>query len=290
MRKALLYSGLFTLLLPALYGQQQTDSSSTAPQPPQTAGDSLQLPEQVSPEKPGTPGHRNTESARMRRRKARLASDLLLEDNPHARYYMCLSSAFLFDAEKVSSSSHWLIFENLEYAFSEHWAIQVNTLAFYPISLGLKCAYRLSDDNYIGANVFGLGDITYGNGSLLFGYGLQGRFTKGDSNRNLTIAVGLLGLSNTLFYNPSSSRFLHLSFINAAYCKRIGPKTALNLEIWHFPEAGSNLGGLAVKFIGNPSTCWTVGCYTLLNRSGNTLNIDLGAIPVPYVGVSRKFD
>ena len=214
-----------------------------------------------------------------------------MDANVHAKNYMFLSSAFLFEEGKAIANSHWLLLENINYAFTENWAITLNTLAFYPITLGVNCAFQLSDDNYVGGSVFAIGDITSGgNSTPLFGYGLHGKFTHGGSNKNITLSGGIIGLNADLFYSSRNNVFVNTAFVSAAYCTRFKKNVVLNIEGWYLPELQSGLGGFGFKFIGNEYTCWTVGCYALLNNSDNTLRVNLKAVPVPYFGVSRVFN
>ncbi|WP_317898399.1 hypothetical protein [Aurantibacillus circumpalustris] len=234
---------------------------------------------------------RKSEIIQNNKSAGRDLSNETMGENLHARNYMFLSSAFLFDEGKVSTNSHWLLLENINYAFNKHWAITLNTVAFYPISLGLNFAYEITEDNYIGGSVFGIGDITSGgNSSALFGYGAQGKFTHGNSNKNLTFSGGVIGLNSDLFYRNSTSAFVNMAFISAAYCSRFKKNVALNIEGWYLPELTSGFGGIGFKFIGNEVICWTVGCYALINNSNNRVNLDLRAIPVPYFSMSRKFN
>lgn len=217
------------------------------------------------------------------------ASDILGE-NYHAKNYLFLGSALLFEEGKATTNSHWLLLENIDYAFTDNWAITLNTLAFYPVTLGAKCVYEVSNGNYLGANIFGIGDITSGSGSLLFGYGAQGKFTRGTSNKNLTVSAGVIGLNSDLFYTSTTNPFVNLAFVSGAYCSRFSKKVALNLEGWYIPEANIGLGGIGFKFVDDEITCWTVGCYALLNSYDNSLRLNLKTLPIPYFGVSKKFN
>ena len=233
---------------------------------------------------------RKSEIVNVANRGGDLADDLMGE-NPHSKNYLFSSSAFLFNEGKASTNSHWLLLENIDYAFTDNFAISLNTLAFYPFTLGAKCAFQLSDNNYIGANVFVVGDITSGNdGNFLFGYGAMGKFTKGSSNKNITLSGGVLGLNSDLFYLSPRGPFVNLGFVSAAYCNRFCNKVALNLEGWYMPEINIGLGGIGFKFVGDDVTCWTLGCYTLMNSYDNSLKLNLKTIPIPYFGVSKNFN
>lgn len=211
--------------------------------------------------------------------------------NAHARNYMLMNSALLFEEGKASTNSHWLILENLEYSFTENWAANINTLAFYPFSLGVKCADRVGDNTYIGGNAFVIGDIFSGSSSsLLFGYGGQARVTRGTSNRNFTFSGGIIGLKSELFYTSSTSAYVNLAFVSAAYCNRLSKNVALNFEGWYLPDLSVGLAGAGIKFVGDPNYCWTLGCYAFLNGYDNTVKLNFRTLPIPYFGVSRKFN
>lgn len=216
-------------------------------------------------------------------------NDAEAEENLHAANYMLSSGAFLFEENTGSSTGHWLLVENIDYAFNENWAVNLTTLAFYPFGLGVKCAYPVGREEYVGASVFAMGDLFSDNGSSpFFGYGACARFTKGNSNNNFTFSGGVVGI-NSLFSSPGNISFLNMSFISGAYCTRLRSNIALNLEGWYFPGSGSGLGGAGVKFIGNDYLCWTVGVFSLINGNDNVLQVNYKAIPIPYFSLSRKF-
>jgi hypothetical protein len=211
------------------------------------------------------------------------------EENLHARNYLLSSSAFLFEPNTSHSTGHWLLLENIDYAFSKNWAVDLNALAFYPFSLGVKCAYKVGDEEFIGANVFGVGDFFSSNSNSFFwGYGACAKFTKGSSNHNFTFSAGLLGINSDI-YTYRNVSFVNMAFLGGAYCNRISKLLALNLEGWYLPESQVGLGGVGVKFLGNESFCWTLGCFTLLNNYSNTFRINGKNIPIPYFSLSRKF-
>jgi hypothetical protein len=213
----------------------------------------------------------------------------VLGENYHAQNYLLASSAFLFDEGKVNSHNHWFLLENLDYAFTKNWAVAVNSLAFYPISIGVKFAYRLGDMNYLGGNVFGFGNIWPNNTSAaLWGYGVSGKFTRGTSNRNFTIATGLLGLNSDVFYKQSKLPYANVLFSNASYCSRISQRVSLNIEAWWFPKRQTGFCGLGFKFVKYNNSCWSFGSYGILNNFNNKVTLNLKAIPIPYFGITQK--
>ncbi len=216
----------------------------------------------------------------------------ILGNNPHARNYLLTNSAFLFEEGKGTSTSHWFLFENIDYALTDNWAICVNSLAFYPFSIGVKCAFKIAEVDYVGANVFGIANVLSGNtgGSLLWGYGAFGKYTHGSSNRNFTFSGGILGLNSDIFSTVSTSPFVNLLFTSASYCNRFTKKGALNLEGWYFPQTLTLMGGIGFKLLADERNCWSFGCYTFFDNSNNNVRLNLKTVPIPYLGISRKFN
>jgi hypothetical protein len=217
-------------------------------------------------------------------------SSVPMGENLHAQSYMLSGSAFLFEERKMRTNAHWLMLESIDYAFTDNWALSVNTLAFYPFTVGLKCAYQLNEETFIGGNLFGIGNVlASGNNSPLLGYGALGKFTKGTSNKNMTLSGGLIGINSDIFAGIRTVPFVNVGFISLAYCNRFSKRVALNLEGWYLPEINAGFGGVGFKFVGDEVTCWTLGCYVLMNRADNTIKVNLKTVPIPYFGVSKRF-
>lgn len=214
-----------------------------------------------------------------------------MSENPHAMNYLLSNSAFLFDEQRAATNSHWLLIENLNYAFTENWAIYLNTLAFYPVTLGVKCAFQLDNISYVGGHAFVIGNTTSdNNASLFWGYGALAKYTRGTSNKNFTISGGLLGINSEIFYTNPSTPFVNTGFVSAAYCNRFREGIALNLEGWFFPLFNSGIAGAGIKFVGNEYVCWSLGCYAFMNGYENTIQLNFKTLPVPYFGVARRFN
>lgn len=219
--------------------------------------------------------------------------DDILGENYHASSYLFSGSAFEFEEGAVISQNHWLIFQNVSYGLSDNWAVTTNAIAFYPMSLGLKCAYRIGDASHIGFNVFGMGNLLESdkNRSILYGYGASARYTYGSTNKNLSIAAGLLGLKSEVFFNLVNPPFVNLAFVNMGYCNRFSPNVAFVAEGWYLPATQSLIGGLGVKLVGNEMYSWSFGCYTFLDPgNNNTFGLTIKSIPIPYLGIGRKFN
>lgn len=215
------------------------------------------------------------------------------EDNPHAGNYLFTSSAFLFEEGRGVSTAHWFVFENIEYAFTDNWALTANSFAFYPISIGSKCAFKLSDYDHIGASAFAMGNPlgrNNSNNSLFWCYSALIKYTRGNTNKNFTLSTGILGLNSDFTGNVTSKPFVNLLFASGAYCNRFSKNWAVNVEGWYFPEAITAIGGLGLKYIADDRNCWSFGCFTFFENTGRTPSLNYKTIPIPYIGVSRKFN
>ena len=222
--------------------------------------------------------------------KRNLKNIELFEENEHTDYYMLASSAFLFEKETITTTYHWGALENISFPISENWAVTASTLFFYPYSLGVKCAFKLSENSYVGGNVFGMGNVlSQKQDEYFWGYGAKVHYTQGTSNNNFTVSGGVLGLNSKLFTTTTSQALFNLYFLNFSYCNRFSRLFALNAEAWYFPEAQSGFGGLGLKLVNNKDYSWTFGCYTVLNNFNNNFKINVKTIPIPYIGYSQTF-
>ncbi len=208
--------------------------------------------------------------------------------NPHSRDYLLSTSAFLFEPNQISSNGHWFLLDQIDYAFNENIALSVHTIAFYPMATGLKFAFPLSKMDYIGGTVVGMVNLT--SGPSFMGYMGAARFTHGTDNRNMTLSAGLLGLNSSLLYEFPTEPFMNTPFTSIAFCNQFAAKTALNLEGWYLPNEDVAMAGIGIKYLESENTCWNFGCYTLMQRVNNNLHVNLKALPIPYIGLSRKFD
>lgn len=222
--------------------------------------------------------------------KRNLKNAELFDDNYHSDYYMIATSAFLFETETINTNYHWGVIENISFPLSKNWAVTAGTLFFYPYSLGVKCAFKLSENSYVGGNVFGMGNVfSQKQDEFFWGYGAKGYYTQGTNNTNFTISGGVLGLNSKLFSNNLNQPFINLYFLNFSYCNRFSKLFALNAEVWYFPESQSGFGGLGLKLVNDKDYSWTFGCYTALNNFNNSFKINVKTIPIPYIGYSQNF-
>jgi hypothetical protein len=226
--------------------------------------------------------------------------DNILGENDHADAYMLTSSTFLFHEGSLKTTSHWFLLDHIDFAVNENFAVNVTSVLFYPWAIGLKCAFKLDDMNYVGGNVFGMANILSGNNNntngnnntspFLLGYGALGKFTHGTSNKNFTIGGGLLALnSEFVFRTPQTASFYNVFFSTISYCNRFSKRLALNLEGWFFPGSQTGFAGVGLKLVDDPRTCWTFGCYGIVNFQNNVASLNYKAIPIPYIGMAQKF-
>lgn len=214
----------------------------------------------------------------------------LFDENSHTDSYMISTSSFLFEQGKITSTYHWGFIDNITFPVNENWAITANTIFIYPYSLGLKCAYKVSENSYIGGSLFGMFNLGSKTPSENFiGYCSKVNYTQGTSNNNFTVAGGVLGLNANLFTLKSQAPFLNLYFGNFSFCSRFSKLFAFVGEAWYFPQAESGFAGIGLKLVNNQYNCWTFGCYGILNNLSTGLKVDVKAIPIPYIGYSQSF-
>ncbi len=214
-----------------------------------------------------------------------------LSRHPQPRYYILSENALLFDEHTLYMNSHWLLMEKFDYAFTKNIDLCLGTLAFYPYSLGVKTAFQLQPNDYVGASIFGVGDVVSSNKeSWFFGYGALARYTHGNETRSINLAGGFVGLNSNLFTFYSSRPFTHMLLLNAGLSTRFKESLAFTSEVWYLPALSLGLGGVAIKFISDEYNCWTLGCFALINGNNDGIKINVKSLPLPYFGVSRKFD
>lgn len=219
-------------------------------------------------------------------------SEDIFGENEHATNYMLSGSALLFEEGQSISNNPYLIIQNIDYAFSENWAVSATTFFFYPLAIGAKCAFKINELNYFGfsANVMGNIFSTAASPAVFGGYSALGRFTHGNSNKNFTISSGIISLNSEFIGISSPTPFINIPFIAGAYCNRFSKRFAFNAEAWAFPQAMFALVGAGFKYVNNERIAWTFGCYTNLVSVNNTLKLDLKSLPIPYIGYTRKFN
>lgn len=233
------------------------------------------------------------------KRVTRVSTQQALEDdvfgeNPHAESYMTCGSALPMKEEELSGTAHWFLFDQSQYAFSKHWAIQASSVLFYPFGIGVKCSYPIDEMNHLGASVNGFLDVSasdrYG---WAAGFSAMFRYSHGGSNRNFTIGAGFLGANERMFagYN-SSSPLMTTPMLSAGYCNRVSKKWSLVMDGHLFPDDGLMIGGAGLKYIRDESSCWTAGCYLVRSAIYNPVIALMASrsIPLPYFSFSRKFN
>ena len=202
--------------------------------------------------------------------------------------YLFASSAFLFQKQKITTSSHYFLIEKIDYAFSKNWAVTSTCFGILPISLGFKCVYQLNKKNYLGFNAeYSFGSLFSNTpGNSVMGYVSSFKYSSGNIDNNFTLSAGLAGLRSDGFIKNTNSSFSNLAYVNAAYFTKFITRFAFTAETWYFPEVNTGLIGLGIKSINNQGITWTYGCFVFTNPISNVLET---TTPLPYIGVLRIF-
>ena len=187
--------------------------------------------------------------------------------------YLFASSAFLFQKQKITTSSHYFLIEKIDYAFSKNWAVTSTCFGILPISLGFKCVYQLNKKNYLGFNAeYSFGSLFSNTpGNSVMGYVSAFKYSGGNIDNNFTLSAGLAGLRSDGFIKNTNSSFSNLAFVNAAYFTKFITRFAFTAETWYFPEVNTGLIGLGIKSINNQGITWTYGCFVFTNSISNVL-------------------
>lgn len=230
--------------------------------------------------------------ARILREAPPLAEVLNYARHPQPRYYLLSENALLFDERTLYLNSHWLLMEKFDYAFTKNIDVCMSTLAFYPYSLGLKTSFQLQKNDYVGAAVFGVGDVVSSskNESWFMGYGALARYTKGNENRNINLSAGWVGINSNFFNFYRSQAYTHFMLLNAGLSTRFRENLAFTSEAWYIPALDVGLGGIALKLMSDEYNCWTLGCFAFINGNVDGIKLNVKSLPLPYFGVSRKFN
>jgi len=202
--------------------------------------------------------------------------------------YLFASTAFLFQKQKITTSSHYFLIEKIDYAFNKNWAVTSTCFGILPISLGFKCVYQLNKKNYLGFNAeYSFGSLfSNTSGNSVMGYVSSFKYSNGNIDNNFTLSAGLAGLRSDGFIKNTNSSFSNLAYVNAAYFTKFITRFAFTAETWYFPEVNTGLLGLGIKSINNQGITWTYGCFVFTNSISNVLET---TTPLPYIGILRVF-
>lgn len=202
--------------------------------------------------------------------------------------YLFASTAFLFQKQKITTSSHYFLIEKIDYAFNKNWAVTSTCFGILPISLGFKCVYQLNKKNYLGFNAeYSFGTLFSNTpGNSVMGYVSSFKYSNGNIDNNFTLSAGLAGLRSDGFIKNTNSSFSNLAYVNAAYFTKFITRFAFTAETWYFPEVNTGLIGLGIKSNNNQGITWTYGCFVFTNSISNVLET---TTPLPYIGILRIF-
>jgi hypothetical protein len=216
-----------------------------------------------------------------------------LGENPHADMYLVSSAVLPFQKDCFSTSAHWFIFDQIQYAFTKNVAVYVTSLTFYPCGAGVKVSHQVNDLTYIGADVSGM--MRIGNqdvGSEVLGYMAQAKLTHGTSNRNFTIGAGIMGINpNAIGQYNAGELLLNSPVVSAGFCNRFAERWSLVLDGYYLSEENVLFGGCGFKFLRDEEIAWCFGAYSHVNELGaaQAMGHRAFAFPIPYLSYTRKF-
>jgi hypothetical protein len=214
------------------------------------------------------------------------------DDDYYTNFYLMTENALPFEKQGLNSTAHYFLIDNINYSFNENWGVSANIFVFLPVSIGIKCSFKISENTYFGGNVYGYGTP---NGELssfispLFGG--AARVTRGDRTENFTLGVGLMGfrITDSLQLSQRTSKYQPAYYVTFAYANRLSKHLALNIENILFPQVNLNMTGLSLKWIRDVSDHWNFGCYGLYIGKFSQLNTKSQVIPIPYISYSTFF-
>jgi len=217
--------------------------------------------------------------------------DIMLGEFDFKRTYLFASSCFLFNESQIYGSNQYLLFDNLDYAFSENVAVSSSAFLFFPLSFGIKTAFAVKDNFYLGSHAFLVGDL-YGltdNYQPIWGWGAFFKATMGSSNRHISLNAGWLGV-NTLLFNPLPGRtFDKIPFVSFGAAKRFSTRIAVSGETYFMPLHNMATAGAALKFVALENLCIGLGGIYLFNpelfRTSSSSNF-----LIPFIGIERTFN
>lgn len=217
--------------------------------------------------------------------------DIILGEFEFKRNYLFASSSFLFNESEIYGSNQYLIFDNLDYAFSENVAVSSSAFLFFPLSFGIKTAFEVRDNFFLGSHVFVVGDIYGFNDNInpIWGWGAFFKATIGSSNRNASINAGWLGI-NALLFNPVATRtFDKIPFVSFAAAKRYSPRIAVSGETYFMPLHQMATAGLSVKLVALENLCIGLGGIYIFNPYALQTNTTDNLL-LPFLGIERTFN
>lgn len=214
------------------------------------------------------------------------------DDDYYANFYLMTENALPFEKNGLNSTAHYFVFDNINYSFNEHFAISTNIMVFLPVSIGVKCSFKLSEDVYFGGNayIFGMPNSNM-NSYICPLFGGAARVTKGTNTENFTLGGGVMAfkITDSLQLAQRTSLYQPAYYVSFAYSNHFSKHLAFNLENILFPQVNLNMTGVSLKWLRDPTDHWNFGCYGLYIGKLTQLNTKSKVLPIPYVSYSTFF-
>jgi hypothetical protein len=231
-----------------------------------------------------------------------------IDENNHRNYYMTATNALPFKKGEMRMTMYYIFGFSGNYSINENVSLGLHsTIIGAPMAVSLKTSFLVSDNNYVGTDVY-LGSLTYIKKSSYIG-SIAVKYTKGDERTNLTL-MGGIGFASILQYHyvPSgyysgSSQPFHENdntyFVNASFFHRMTKKAGFAAEGWIVPKSRFGLVGLGFRTFRKKDVSWTFGFYNLIYQSkqpyytngysyGQSSTPVTSFVPIPYFGANFK--
>ncbi len=215
---------------------------------------------------------------------------------PSTNTYLISENALPYEKRKLSYNSHYFLLNNFSYAFTENWSISTNVIIILPVSIGVKCSYKIGNNLYISANAFVYGfprrDTLNGANEFILPFmGNMVRITKGNKFRNFTLGGSVNGVKepdNGGVYTMRTHKYIPVYTALFAFTNQFSKSFSINFETRIFPQIFLNITGLSFKWIRGKAD-WNFGCYGMYLGKITQLNTNSQIIPLPYISYGWKF-
>lgn len=222
------------------------------------------------------------------------ATFVVSEPKTGHRYYVLCSAAMPFKKESVFISSSYLLFYNINYAFSRYFAMGISTsIIGAPMALQVKTNFELGQHMYAGFEA-AAGSMLYQNPKT-YAYGGVAKLTFGNVRKHYTFFAGFADLA---YWVASRRGRGGRSAINANYYQRYnspfaGVAAALPMsgrfsfaaEAFAFPNISIYTGSFALRTVARRNSSLVFG-FQILGNTHTTVN---KAFVLPYFGFSARF-
>ncbi len=220
-----------------------------------------------------------------------LFNGLKFDDGYYSNNYMLTENALPFKKGGLNATAHYFLVDNINYSFNENFGISTNVFVFLPVSIGLKCSFKISEDIYAGGNAYIYGTPS-DEGFMSPFMGASGRVTKGNDEQNFSLGGGIIfaRVTDSLQLASRTTKYDQAYYFSFSYSNRFSKHAALSIESILFPQVNLNMTGASIKWIRDPSDQWNFGCYALYIGDFKALTSNARFVPIPYLSYSVFFD